>query len=175
MRGLAGARRLLEGLLATVCIALMGGLATLVIGAVVLRKLGMPFGWYDEIAGVMLAWITYYGAAYAALRRGHLGFPNLVAALRPIPRLFAVLLASGLVIGFFSLVAWFGFEVVRILEGDTLISLPWVPVSASQSVVPIGAALFVLAELLLLPERIVEALTGAPPVDPERAVVEGAG
>ncbi|MEX0759694.1 MAG: TRAP transporter small permease subunit [Tistlia sp.] len=161
------ARRILEGGLIAVCIALMASLALLVVVAAVSRKLGSSFGWYDEIASVMLAWITYYGAALAALKRAHLGFPNVVAGARPSVRLPLVLLSEALVLFFFATVAWFGFQVVQILEGDSLVSLPWVPVQVTQSVIPIGAALFLLAELMTLPERIREARHGAPPVDPE--------
>ena len=37
------------------------------------------------------------------------------------------------------------------LEGDSLTSLPWVPVQLTQSVIPIGAVLFVICQLLSLP------------------------
>jgi hypothetical protein len=43
--------------------------------------------------------------------------------------------------------------VVILLEGDTLISLPWVPVQLTQSVIPVGAALFVICHLLSLPDE----------------------
>ncbi len=74
-------RRLLEGLLVTVSLFLMAVLAVIVVAAVIVRYAGASFTWYDEVASVVLAWITYYGAALAALRRAHLGFPNLVGAL----------------------------------------------------------------------------------------------
>ena len=35
-----------------------------------------------------------------------------------------------------------------ILEGTTLVSLPWVPARVSQSVIPIGGVLFIVAELM---------------------------
>jgi hypothetical protein len=34
-----------------------------------------------------------------------------------------------------------------VLGGTTLVSLPWVPARVAQSVIPIGAVLFVVAEL----------------------------
>ena len=74
-----------------------------------------------------------------------------------------------LILSFFgALVAWFGLQVIIILEGDHLISLPWVPVSFTQSVIPIGAVLFIIAELLTFPERLAEAWRGEAGVDPER-------
>lgn len=150
----------LEWLLVAVCVSLMGGLAILVVYAVISRKLGGSLSWYDEVASVMLAWLTYYGAALAALKRAHLGFPNIVASTGPALQVPLVLLSEALVVFFFAMVAWFGYQVVLILEGDTLTSLPWVPVRFTQSVIPIGAALFVLCELLTLPERLSEARRG---------------
>jgi TRAP-type C4-dicarboxylate transport system permease small subunit len=158
-------RTWLERGLEAVLMALMSTLAVLVIAAVVLRATNTPLTWYDEVAGVLLAWITYYGAALAALKRAHLGFPNLVAALPPAIRVPVTLLASLIVIAFFLVAAWFGLQVIIILQGDYLTSLRWVPIPFTQSVVPVGAILFVIAELLVLPDRLREAATGAAPVE----------
>ena len=51
----------------------------------------------------------------------------------------------------FLLLAWLGYDVLLVLAGDTLISLPDVSTQFTQSVIPIGAILFVLAELFNLP------------------------
>lgn len=158
-------RTCLERTLEAVLMTLMSTLAILVIAAVVLRAANAPLTWYDEVAGVLLAWITYYGAALAALKRAHLGFPNLVAAQPPTIRVPITLLASLIVVAFFLVAAWYGFQVIIILRGDYLTSLRWVPISFTQSVVPVGAILFVFAELLVLPERLREAATGAAPAE----------
>lgn len=158
-------RTWLERTLEAVLMALMSVLAVLVIAAVVLRAANAPLTWYDEVAGVLLAWITYYSAALAALKRAHLGFPNLVATLPAAARVPVTLLASLIVIAFFVVVAWYGLQVIILLQGDYLASLRWVPISFTQSVVPIGAILFVLAELLVLPDRLREAAIGAPPAE----------
>jgi TRAP-type C4-dicarboxylate transport system permease small subunit len=146
-------RRLLERLLESVCVALMIALAVVVVMAVVYRKAGSSLVWYDEVAAIMLAWLTYYGAALAALRRAHLGFPGLFDASPTALRIVMLVVSETLVIGFFVVVAWYGWDVVVILAGDTLTSLPWVPVSLTQSVIPIGCALIAVAEILTLPER----------------------
>jgi TRAP-type C4-dicarboxylate transport system permease small subunit len=135
-------------------------LAVVVLAGVVCRKLGIPFVWYDEGASIMLAWLTYYGAALAALKRAHIGFPGLVNALPPALRVPAVWFGEACVIGFFGLLTWFGVEVLRILEGDTMVSLTWVPTRFTQSVIPVGGALFVVAQLLSLPEVLRQARAG---------------
>ena len=139
-------------ILTWIVIALMIGLTTVVVVAVVYRKLGASLSWYDEIASVLLAWVTYYGAALAALKRSHIGFDDVLLALPKKARAVAVIAAEIFVIGFFALLAWAGLEVLSILEGETLVSLTWVPVYVTQSIIPIGAILFIVAELLSLPD-----------------------
>ena len=145
-------RRRYERLLEGIAIVLVGALALLVAVAEVDRKAGVSIVWYDEIASVLLAWITFYGAALAALRGAHIGVSALVDAMPPRPRLAATLAAEACVIGFFGLLAWVGWSVLEVLATDHLVSLPEVSVMYTQSVIPIGSALFVIAELLRLPE-----------------------
>ena len=164
---LKGFRGLLEGFLIVVSLLLMAALAIIVISAVAFRYSGASFTWYDEVASIVLAWITYYGAALAALRRAHLGFPNLVALLPPVLRLVALLISEGVVFVFFILLAKFGYEAIVLLQGDALVSLPWIKVEVVMSVIPIGAALFILAELTTLPEKVQEAWFGMPPAEIE--------
>ncbi len=146
-------RRLLEKLLESVLIVLMVALTAVVVVAVIYRKAGASLAWYDEVASIMLAWVTYYGAALAALKRGHIGFDGLVLAV-PLPwRMVLVAVAEFAVFFFFILMAWTGWVVLQVLEGDTLVSLPEVSVQITQSVIPIGALLFLIAEALSLPEH----------------------
>jgi TRAP-type C4-dicarboxylate transport system permease small subunit len=113
--------------------------------------MGHSFSWYDEVAAIMLAWITYYGSALAALHRRHIGFDSVLLAIPQRARMVAVLMGEALVLIFFVLMARAGFQVLEVLEGDSLTSLPWVPVQLTQSVIPIGAVLFIICQLLSLP------------------------
>ena len=80
------ASRALSLLLEWFLIAQMVALTAVVVYAVVSRKLGASLSWYDEIAAIQLAWITYYGAALAALRRKHIGFDGVLLSLPPSAR-----------------------------------------------------------------------------------------
>jgi TRAP-type C4-dicarboxylate transport system permease small subunit len=111
------------------------------------------------VAEVGLVWLTYYGAALAALRGAHIGVPGLVNALPPRWRVALTLLAEGFVFLFFGVLAVTGFEVLTVLSGDHLVSLPEVPLTLTQSVIPIGAVLFILAEALRLPQLLRDAAT----------------
>ncbi|MDH3228276.1 MAG: TRAP transporter small permease subunit [Alphaproteobacteria bacterium] len=149
-----------ERLLELIVMLLTSGLAVIVLLAVIYRKAGASFVWYDEVASIMLAWLTYYGAALAALKRAHIGFPGVVEAMPRKWRLAAVIAGEAIIIGFFALLAWVGWEVLLVLEGSYLISLPTVSNQFTQSVIPIGAVLFILAQLLSLPRTLEEARRG---------------
>ena len=172
------ASRVLGLLLEWFLIVQMVALTAVVVYAVISRKLGASLSWYDEIAAIQLAWITYYGAALAALRRKHIGFDGLLLSLPPGARRAGIVAAELLVAGFFVLLAWSGVRVLVVLEGMNLISLTFVPVQLTQSVIPIGAVLFVLASLLSLPDYWRETMAGRsfehpeirPETDPDAAV-----
>lgn len=146
-----------ERALTAFVIFLLGSLAVIVLMGVTYRKLGIPMVWYDEVASIALAWLTYYGAGLAALKRSHIGFPGLVNAMPPSLRVPLVLLGEGIVILFFALLGWYGYQVLVILEGDAMVSLPWVPTRLTQSVIPIGSLIFIVAQLLTLPELLRQA------------------
>lgn len=152
--------RVLGDLLSWTVIALMIALTVVVVVAVVFRKAGASLSWYDEIASILLAWITYYGSALAALKRSHIGVDDLLLRLPPRARAVAVVVAEVLVVCFFLLLAWAGWKVLTVLEGMSLVSLTWVPVQLTQSVIPIGALLFILAELLSLPQYWRDVMSG---------------
>lgn len=141
----------LQTLLEWVVIALMVILTVVVIVAVLARLAGQSFSWYDEVAAILLAWITYYGAALAALKRRHIGFDSVLLSIPMPKRMWAVGIAESITLGFFILMAWAGLEVLAVLKGMMLVSLTSVPIQFTQSVIPIGAILFIVGQLLSLP------------------------
>lgn len=141
-------RRRFETSLEALMLMLMAALALVVIVGVGFRKAGAALVWYDEVASILLAWLTYYGASFAALKRAHIGFPKIVQSVRPTLRLSLVLAREIVVVSFFVLIAWAGWQVLQILQGIYLTSLPRVPARLTQSVIPISAVLFIVAELL---------------------------
>jgi len=152
--------RLLGEILTWVVVGLMVILTVVVVVGVIYRKLGDSLSWYDEVASILLVWITYYGAALAALKRSHIGFDDVLRALPVTARKLAVVVAEILVIAFFAMLAWAGFRVLQVLAGDTLVSLTWVPVRFTQSVIPIGSVLFIVAEILSLPDYWTDVMAG---------------
>ena len=57
---------------------MMIAMATTVVFGVIFRWSGQALVWYDEVASVQLAWLTYYGSAYAALKGSHIGVPSIL-------------------------------------------------------------------------------------------------
>ena len=171
MSAVRALRRVLARVLEAFCGALMVALAVVVVVAVIFRQAGASLSWYDEVAAIMLVWLTYYGAALAALRRAHLGFSGIVGASPPAWRIPMLILSETLVIGFFLVLAWYGWQVIVILAGNTLTSLPWVPVWFTQSVIPVGGVLIALAEASTIPDRWREATAGSAVDEHEESAV----
>ena len=147
----APVRAAIQRVLEWAVMAVVTALAAVVVVGVVFRKAGAALVWYDEVAAILLAWLTYYGAALAALHRGHIGVPVVVERLRGRARTAVVLAGEAAVIGFFAVLAWAGLEVQRALGGVPLVSLPAVPGAVAQSVIPIGAVFCIVAQLASLP------------------------
>ncbi len=145
-------RQVFQRAMEVVVAVLVAALAVVVVLGVGFRQAGSALVWYDEVAAILLAWLTYYGAALVALTRGHIGVPMLVERLRGPGRAAAVIVGEVAVIAFFLMLAWAGWQVQSALAGASLVSLPAVPAAVAQSVIPIGAVLFVVAQLLSLPD-----------------------
>jgi TRAP-type C4-dicarboxylate transport system permease small subunit len=159
-------RSVYDRLLEIIAAVMMAGVALIIVAGFTFRWFGASLVWYDEVAAISLAWLTYYAGALATLRGAHIGFPGLVNALPAGWRVTATITASVITILFFALLAVTGYQVVEILGGDTLVSLPSVPLRFTQSVIPITAVLFVVAELIRLPKAVSAARRG-PLVDHE--------
>jgi TRAP-type C4-dicarboxylate transport system permease small subunit len=157
---LAAFRRRYERLLEWVVIVLMAALAVEVTVGVAFRYSGASLAWYDEVATILLAWVTFYGSALAVMKHAHMGVPEIVRMLPPGMRVAATLLAQACTLAFFALLAWIGYVVLEVLASDTLVSLPEVSVAWAQSVIPVSAVLIIVAQLLVFPEVLREARRG---------------
>lgn len=163
--------RILVRAIEAICIALLLALTGAVIYSTTMRYLGWSPSWYDELASVMLAWLTYFGATYAVFMRHHMSFAGLVAALPRGPAVALALFSEILVLGYFALVAWYGNAVLAVAKWDSLLSLPWMTLDIVQSVIPISAVLMIVGTLLTMPRTLRDAASG---IDHEHAEIEQA-
>ncbi len=132
-------RRGYERFLEWICIALMAALAAEVTAGVVFRYSGHSLVWYDEVATILLAWVTFYGSALAVLKHAHMGVPEIVRMLPARQRVAVAVVAQLCTLAFFVLLAWVGYSIIEILATDRLVSLPEVSVAYAISAIPIGA------------------------------------
>ena len=157
---LAQFRQGYERFLEWIAIALMVALAVEVTAGVIFRYSGHSLVWYDEVACVLLAWVTYYGSALAVLRQAHMGVPELVRMMPRGPRIAVTIFAQLCTLSFYVLLAWAGYSVLEILATDNLVSLPKLNAAHTNSVIPISAALMIVGQLLVFPEVLAEARRG---------------
>jgi len=143
-------RRRYGAVLEVVVMAIVIGLALEVTLGIVFRAIGKSLSWYDEIASVMLAWLTFYGSALASVKRAHISCPEVVEQASPRVRRALGILAQALVIAFFALLGWVGASILPIIASETLVSVPAVSMAVVQSVIPVSCVLILVAEALHL-------------------------
>ena len=119
---------------------------TVVVG-VCFRWSGHSLVWYDEIAGIQLAWITYFGSAYASLKGLHIGMPTLIKIFPKDIRKILFFLSKIIILIFFLILSYYGTKVIIVLRGDTLVTLDWIPQSFVQSVIPLSSLLIIISEI----------------------------
>lgn len=163
--------RMILRIIETICLALLVTLALSVIYATTMRYLGASPSWYDEVASVLLAWLTYFGATYALFLRQHMSFGGLVTALPKQAAVALALLSEILVLAFFAVVAWYGNAVLAVAKWDSLLSIRWMTLDIVQSVIPITAVLMILGTLLTMPRALRNAAAG---IDADHAEIEHA-
>lgn len=166
IRRMHSIRKIYDRILEVIAVILIVAVTVIVTMGFVYRWVGASLVWYDEVASISLCWLTYYAGALAALRGAHIGFAGFVNALPTNWRVGATLFSSLVTIFFFAVLAVMGIKVVEILGGDSLVSIPSVPLRVTQSVIPIASVLFIIAELLRLPDLLREARQG-PLIDHE--------
>lgn len=157
MKALLAARAGFKRLLEIIVVTLVTALTAIVIAGFFFRYIGHSLVWYDETASIGLVWLTYYGSALAALKGAHIGVPGFVNALPPRARVTMTIFAEACVFLFFIVLAVTGAQVLAVLSNDRMVSLDWVPLRFTQSVIPIGAVLFIIAEALRLPKLFADA------------------
>lgn len=126
----------------------MIALSITVLLGVCFRWAGHSLVWYDEIAGIQLAWITYFGSAYASLKGLHIGMPTLIKVFPKDIRKILFVLSKIIIFLFFLVLTYYGTKVIIVLRGDTLVTLDWIPQSFVQSVIPVSSLLIIISEFL---------------------------
>jgi len=155
--------------LQVVTLSLIILLTCIVLLGIGFRYSGNSLIWYDEASSMLLAWITFLGAALAMNRNAHLGFNGLMFGLPPMGRSLLFWLVEAIVIATFAVVAWAGYAILDVFGTESLTSLPFLSRALVQSVLPVSAVLVITARLLTMPGRLANVRAG---VDPDMAEIE---
>jgi len=89
-----------------------------------------------------------------------MGFSGLLHALPQPSRDILFWLLEVLVLVILGITVWAGWAILAIFGSESLTSLPFLERRVVQVVLPIGAALMILARLLTVPERLADARAG---------------
>lgn len=161
--------RVFDLALQIVTLSLLIVLTCVVLLGVAFRYSGNSLIWYDEASSMLLAWITFFGAALAMNRNAHLGFNGLLFGLPLRGRLALFWLVEAIVIATFAIIGWAGWAILDVFGNETLTSLRFLSRSLVQSVLPISAVLVIAARLLTLLERLRNVRSG---IDPDMVEIE---
>jgi len=152
-----------------ITLLLLLALLVVVLLGIVFRYSGNSLIWYDELAATLLAWVTFSGAALAMLRNAHMGFSGLLFGLPQPLRTGLFWSVEALVLVILGVTVWAGWAILAIFGNESLTSLPFLERRVVQSVLPVAAALMVIARLLTLDQRLADMRRG---LDPESHEIE---
>lgn len=129
---------------------LMAAIILLLFASVCARYLFLsPFTWAEEIARLLLVWVSFLGA-YLAHRYGqHIAVTAILDRLPSLPRLITRLAAAALVLALMAVLTWFGTRYALAFL-TTYSQLLGIPIGLVYAAMPVSAVLIcidVLAEL----------------------------
>jgi TRAP-type C4-dicarboxylate transport system permease small subunit len=125
-------------------IGLVGALAVLVAVEVFFRYvLNASISWYDEFAGYLLVWVTFWGAVLALDRGRHIAFETVVERFPILAQKLAMTIVYLLLITLQVVLVYYGWILTTQLSGETAITLP-VPIGVVYVVLPVTGAMMLL-------------------------------
>ena len=169
LRGAIGFRKAMTRILQWIVIALMGVLVLDVLWGVLSRyAFGQQAKWSEELARLLLVWVSLFGASVAFAMKAHLGLDYFASKLHPSARKTNKLIGIGICLVFaVSVFLVGGMELVSKTyeSGQTMVALPMSKWWAYAALPASGVFM-----VLFLVEQFVEAM--ATLVDSEEGTAE---
>jgi len=106
----------------------------------------------DEVPGLLLVWIAFLGAYLAYRAGGHISFDMVVDSLPRIPRRIVVVLTDATIMAFLVLLFLQSIRMIRV-DGETEIETAEIAQGWFMTIIPLSAALMILALVLDIVER----------------------
>ncbi len=130
-------------------IVLLAAMSVIIFANVALRYLtNASIEWAEEVARHMMIWLTFLGCGLVLRHGGHIAVENLQDAL---PRRVAQVLravVSVLLIGFFGIMIWYGYEYTQRAMFQ-MTAATQIPFGYIYAAIPVGG-LFLLVHFLLI-------------------------
>jgi TRAP-type C4-dicarboxylate transport system permease small subunit len=145
-----GSRRSWHERLAAVCGGLAGlmllACACLIFYEVVLRKMGQPSVWSEEVAIYLLIWATYLGLAYAESTESHIRMSLVSDHAGPRVRVGLEIVSTLVTVAFLLVLIYYGFrQALHSYELNRLsVSLLRIPMVYLQAALPVGGILILV-------------------------------
>jgi len=130
-----------------IVILLMIAMFLIVVTAVIFRKAGHSLSWYDEFAGYILVWVTFWGAVVALEKKRHIGFETAIELLPQFLQNTIMSFVYFLLIFLNLVLIRYGWKLTTELSGETAITLP-IPVGYINMVIPVTASLMFILCLI---------------------------
>ena len=107
-RSLAASLEALLGLLVEIPAAILVVAEIVILFAGVVARYGLrePLIWSDELASILFLWLAMLGAAVAFRRSEHMRMTAIVAAARPVLRIYLDVVATCAALAFLLLLVW---------------------------------------------------------------------
>lgn len=144
--------RILDKTLCGVCAAIVLAFAVLLIVQVVLRQMGQPLFWIEELCQYLMIYLCFLGSAIAWGRREHLTVDFLPEMLAPVWRKHLKTLVDAIVLGFALWACWVSWDFAIFSMRKTSISMN-APVGYGYLGAPIGFAIMALQSLIFIGAR----------------------
>lgn len=124
---------------------LVGGMCVMALLAIVMRQLGAPLLWPEELNRQLLMWLCFAGAVSTTRRGVHIMATTALLERLPAPaRLAAGLVGQLLTIWLAIVLVVEGIHVAQALWPMKFISLPWLNYGFMAAIMPLAAALMAL-------------------------------
>lgn len=153
-------RHLDKALRFSALLLLLALLASVVIG-VVMRQIGQPVGWSDELAQYLLVWTGFIGWMIAARRRNHIRITVFLDRLPGMARVIAEIIIQLALIGFALALLRYGVPLIGRNWDIEWVSLP-LPSGLLYLPVPFAALVLIGQAILAIVEAVRGDLQAAP-------------
>ena len=122
---------------------LMSALVFTVFAQVLFSYINQPLAWTQEVALIILVWLTFLGAAYAMSLRAHISIDFFVNKLPRSLQKISLVLSTIISIAFFYILITEGYSFVLMTSGQ-FSSVLRIPMSLVYTVIPVSGIILTI-------------------------------